>query len=246
MKVIQIFALREYACRKRINDAARAVMVAYAVGADLDNLGALVGVMRLEITEADPEHGLAAVMESDDAFRRRILLAPEAYSVAGPEGAYISHALDASGEVLDASATSPTPGQVLVTVLSRVDNGVPSAELLDLVEAAVSAEDERPLTDQVTVAAPEILTYAITASIKTFSGPDAGIVMGEAQARLTAYLAKSFRLGFDITRSAITAALSPDGVQDVTLTQPAANIVVSRLQAARCTAVTLTHAGLGE
>lgn len=246
VKLIEIFAYREANCRQRVNDAARACMIAYAVGADLDNLGALVGVERLEISPEIAAQGIAAVMEGDEPFRRRILLAPEAYSVAGPEGAYISHALDASGEVLDASATSPTPGQVVVTVLSRLNNGAPSPELLALVNARVSAEDVRPLTDQVIVAAAEVLEFEVVASLRTFAGPDAGVVLAEAEARLQAYIASAFRLGRDITRSAIITALSPEGVQDVVLTSPAANIVVSRLQAARCTAATVNHAGLGE
>ncbi len=246
VKLIEIFAMREGNLRQRVNDAGRAIMVAYAVGADLDHLGARFGVFRLEITPADPEHGVAAVMESDEAFRRRVLLAPEAFSVAGPEGAYQSHALDASGDVLDASATSPTPGAVLITVLSRLNEGVPSPELLALVEAAVSAEDVRPLTDFVTVAAAEILTFEVEATITTFAGPDAAVVMAEARSRLDAYLTESFKLGRDVTRNGIASALRPEGVHDVALTQPAANIVVSRLQAARCTGVTLTYGGLGE
>ena len=62
-----------------------------------------LGTITYKITTANPEAQTPAIMESDEALRRRALLAPEAYSVAGPEGAYISHALGASGDVLDAS-----------------------------------------------------------------------------------------------------------------------------------------------
>lgn len=246
VKLIEIFAYRETMLRQRVNDAARAVTLAYAVGSDLDHLVALLGVERLVLQPASDDGLVAEVLESDEALRRRALLAPEAFSVAGPEGAYVFHALEASGDVLDASATSPGPGIVLVTVLSRLDNGVPSPELLAAVEAKVSAEDVRPLTDQVIVAAAEIIDYAITAELTTFAGPDSQVVLEEARRRVEAYRDACFRLGRDATRSGIIAALSPDGVQDVELTSPLANVVVSRLQAARCTAITLTHAGLGE
>lgn len=246
VKLIEILCYRVGNQIARVNDSAKACMIAYAVGGDLDNLGALVGVQRLTVTPADPDQGTPAVLERDDALRRRILLAPEAYSVAGPEGAYVSQALDASGDVLDASVTSPTPGQVVVTVLSRVDDGEPTQELLDLVAAQVAAGDRRPLTDQVIVAAPEIVEFQIAATIRTFAGPDAGVVLAEAEARLDAYLATTFRLGRDVTRSSIIAALSAEGVMDVALTEPAANLVISRLQAARCTAVDVMHVGLGE
>ncbi|MFN3931617.1 MAG: baseplate J/gp47 family protein [Brevundimonas sp.] len=246
VKLIEIFAYREVMLRQRINDAARAVTLAYAVGPDLDHLVALLGVQRLELSPESPDGLTPAVFESDEALRRRALLAPEAFSVAGPEGAYIFHALDASGDVLDASATSPDPGVVLVTVLSRLDGGEPSAVLLDLVEARVSAEDVRPLTDQVVVAAAEIIEYAIEAEITTFAGPDSELVLVEAQRRVEEYRDACFRLGRDATRSGIIAALFPEGVQNVNLVSPAANVVVSRQQAARCTGIILTHAGLGE
>lgn len=246
VKLIEVMAYRELILRQRINDAARAVTIAGAYGADLDNLVALLGVERLLITPADPVAQTPAVMETDEALRRRALLAPEAYSVAGPEGAYISHALGASGDVLDASCTSPDPGDVVVTVLSRLGDGTPSSSLIDAVEAVVGAETVRPLTDHVMVRPAQILTFEVTARITTFAGPDADVVMAEARGRLDAYLAGSFRLGRDITRSAIIAALAAEGVQDVELTSPAANVVCNRLQAARCTDIDVIHVGLGE
>lgn len=246
VKMIQIEAARELNVRQRVNDAAKVRYLAYATGSDLDNavLDMGMGLQRLVVvpaTETEP-----AVMEGDEALRRRALLAPEGFSVAGPEGAYIFHALTASGDVLDASATMPEPGQVLVTVLSRAIGGVPSAELLDIVEARVSAETTRPMTDEVLVAPAEILTFGVEAEVRTFAGPDADVVMQEALARLDAYLADSFRLGRDVTRSGIIAALSAEGVQDVDLQSPSTNIVVSRTQAARCIGIAVVHAGLGE
>jgi phage-related baseplate assembly protein len=244
--VLQVAAYREFLLRARVNDAARAVMPAFAVGADLDQLAALMGVARLQLAAADPVAGTPATFESDDDFRRRLVLAPEGYSVAGPEGAYIYHALSAASEVLDASATSPSAGEVVVTVLSRAEQGVASAGLLATVLAYVSAETRRPLTDHVTVQAATIVPYQVTAIVRTFAGPDAAIVIAEAQTRLAAYVAESHRIGRDITRSAIFAALHVEGVQNVTLTSPAADIVVSRTQAPYCTAIALTYSGLGE
>lgn len=246
VKLIEVFSYRELMLRQRINDAARAVTIAGAYREDLDNLVAILGIQRLELQPANPEAQTPAVMESDEALRRRALLAPEAYSVAGPEGAYISHALGASGDVLDASCTSPAPGDVLVTVLSRLGDGTPDAALLAVVEATVSAETVRPLTDHVIVAAAEIVDYQVVADVRTFAGPDASVVLATARAQLDAYVAASFRLGRDVTRSGVIAALAAEGVQDVVLMEPAANVVTTRLQAARCTGITVTHVGLGE
>lgn len=247
VKLLQVAAYREMLIRARVNDAARQVMVAFATGSNLDHLAALFGVTRLLITAADPENDIAAVYESDDVLRSRVVIAPEALSVAGPEGAYIFHARSADGDVLDASAISPDPGDVLVTILSRDDGGVASAGLIATVAAYLSSETRRPMTDNVIVQSATIVPFVVTANITTFSGPDSAIVLAASRARLDAYLARSNRLGRDVTRGGIIAALGGvEGVQNVILTAPAADIVLNRTQTGRCTAITITHGGVGE
>jgi phage-related baseplate assembly protein len=245
-KLLQTFAYFAQLLRQRINDATRAVMPAYAVGTDLDNIAALFGIARLTIAPADPLTGTPILMESDADFRRRMVLAPEGYSVAGPEGAYVFHALSAAAGVLDASATSPSPGVVIVSVLSRQGNGAAAQDLLDTVEAYVSAETRRPLTDFVTVQSAGIVPYAVNASIKTFGGPDSGVVMKAARDSLDAFIANSQRLGRDIPRSALFRALHVEGVQNVTLASPAADVVIGRTQAAYCTGIALQFSGVDE
>ena len=246
VKLIQLFAYRELVVRQRVNDAARAVMVAYAVGTDLDALAALFGVERFIITPADPENNIPAVLESDDDLRRRMVLAPEGFSVAGPEGAYIYHALSASSDVLDASATSPSPGEVVVSVLSRTGDGTAPAGTLAAVTAKLTDQGIRPLTDHVTVQSAAIVNFAIVATLYFFSGPDRSVVLATARAQLDDYLATSRKLGRDITRAGIIAALHPEGVQNVVLTSPAADVVLTRQQAQHCTGITITDAGVAE
>ncbi len=246
VKVLQVCAYFRLLDRQRVNDAGRALMLAYARGADLDNLGALLGVSRLELIPADPVTGAPATMESDDDFRRRITLAPEGFSVAGPRGAYIFHALSADPDVLDASAVSPAPTQVDVYVLSRSGTGAASPTLVSAVASALSAEDVRPLGDQVTVHAATIVNYAIVASLTSYAGPDSALVLAEAQSRIAAWVADSRKIGRDITRAGIIAALFAGGVQNVTLTQPAADVVIDDTQAANCTGITVTWSGQAE
>lgn len=244
--ILQVAAYRELNLRQRVNDAARAVMLAYATGADLDNLGALLGVTRLQLDPGDPDKSIPPTMESDLDFRHRITLAPEGYSVAGPEGAYIYHALSADPGVLDASATSPTPGEVVVTVLSRDGDGTAPQDLLDAVDAALSADDVRPLTDHVTVQSATVVEYSVTATIYTYSGPDAAVVIAASQQRLADYIEQSHRLGRDVALSGIYGALQSDGVQRVELTSPIADVVVDRTQATYCTGVNITDGGVDE
>lgn len=108
-KQLQLCAYRELLIRQRVNEAAKAVMLAYALDGDLDNLAAFFKTQRLVI---DPGNENAIppsppVYENNDDFRARIQLALDGFSTAGPERAYIYHALSASGDVLDASADAP-------------------------------------------------------------------------------------------------------------------------------------------
>lgn len=227
------------------NDSAHAVMLAYAQDSDLDQLGAFYGVQRLTIQAADPGAlpPTPAVMESDDALRERIQMAPSGYSVAGPVGAYVFHAKSASGQVLDAAATSPTPGTVIVSVLSRQGSGVPDQALLDTVAAAVNADDVRPLTDEVIVQAAGIVPYQIVGQLYTLPGPDSSSVLATAQQRITAYAESMHRMGRMPTISGIHAALHIDGVARVELTSPAADVPVSGTQASWCTAINVGYGG---
>lgn len=244
-KTLRVMAIFSQLHRQRVNDAAQAVMPAYAIGSDLDHIAATFGVARFILVPADPLNNAPAVMESDADFRRRMVLAPEGYSVAGPEGAYIFHALSADPDVLDASATSPAPGEVLVSVLSRTGNGAASPALVAAVDSYVSDETRRPLTDFVTVQSAEIIPYAVVAHITTFSGPDAAVVLASARANLDAYVLESHRIGRHITISGLHAAMHVEGVQNVALASPTADIIISRVQAPHCTGITLNHAGTG-
>jgi len=230
VKVLQVAAYQVMLIRQSFNDAARQLMVAYATGARLDHLAALFGVTRL-------------AGEGDDALRQRVVLAPEGFSVAGPALAYVKHAKDASGDVLDASATTPAPGEVLVSVLSRIGDGTASAELIAAVEAIVKRDDIRPLGDRVTVASAQIVPVLILATLTTFSGPDVSVVLAAARVALDAYLADNRKLGRNINTAAIIAALKVAGVENVRLASPAADVECSLIQAAHAFDIQISHGG---
>lgn len=248
VKLLEVCAYREVLIRARVNDAAQAVTLARATGTDLDNLAALFGVARLVINPGDPlaVPPVAATLESDADLRRRAQLALEGFSTAGPEGAYVFHALSADADVLDVSATSPSAGDVLVTVLSRTGSGTAPAPLLATVQAALNADDVRPLCDNVVVQSAAIVSYAITATLYFYPGPDSAVVMAAAQAAATAYAAAQHRIGRDVTISGLHAALHQPGVQRVVLTSPSAALTIGSAQASWCTAITLINGGVNE
>ncbi|MEJ2803136.1 baseplate J/gp47 family protein [Comamonadaceae bacterium PP-2] len=228
--------------RQRVNDAARAVMLAHAVGTDLDNLAANLGVQRLVIAPADPDAVPPndAVMESDADLRERALLSLDAYATAGSSASYRFHAKSASGQVLDVSVESPTPGYVTLYVLSRTDQGEASEDLLAAVTAALSAETVRPLTDHLTVLSASIVTYTIEATLYVDRGSDPTVVRDNAVTAAQAYADKVHRLAAGASISGIYGAIHQPGVLRAELSTPAANVTVSAGQAAFCTAITLT------
>ncbi|WP_133624737.1 baseplate assembly protein [Erwinia sp. LJJL01] len=248
VKLLQENAYREVILRQRINEAAEANMVAWANGADLDQLGANNGVVRLTLTAADDSAipPVAAVMESDDDFRLRVASAFEGLSVAGPTGAYEFHAKSADGRVSDATAISPSPACVTVTVLSREADGVAAADLLAVVDAALNDENVRPVADRLTVQSAAIVNYSVDAVLYIYPGPEAEPVRAAAEAKLQAFVSAQRRLGRDIRQSALYAALHVEGVQRVQLNEPAQDVVLDKTQAGYCTGYTITVGGSDE
>lgn len=249
-KLLEVAAYRELLLRQRVNEAVKAVTLAYATGADLDNIAANYNVERLLITPADPDTipPTPAVYEDDTSLRRRVQLSFEGFSTAGPRGAYIFHALGADPRVLDVGVYGPpeTPGVVQVAVLSREGDGTAPQELLDAVDATLSAEDVRPLTDQVQVMAADIIPYTVEATLKFYEGPDADVVMQAAREALDEYVERNHRMGRDVTLSGIYAALHQEGVQNVLLNAPTADIVADWNEATYCTGITLVNGGTDE
>ncbi|MEG3182127.1 baseplate assembly protein [Sphingomonas sp. LT1P40] len=240
VKLLDVFAYREQLLTDFYNQRALQVMLAYSTGADLDQLGANVNVERLVLEEGDLDTD--PVYESDADFRRRIQLAPESFSVAGPDTAYRFHALSADASIADASATSPSPGHVLISLLSRVGDGTASADQIEAVEDIVTNRAVRPLTDMVSVASVELLPFVVLAALTLFHGPDRVVVLAAAEARLAAYIAAARKIGRPVTRSGIIAALHVEGVLNVALTHPAADVMASDAQVAHCTGADVTIA----
>ena len=247
-KILEVAAYRETIIRQRVNDGAKAVMLAYAGGADLDQIAANYNVERLVLDEGDPDAipPVAPTLESDTDLRRRVQLSFEGFSTAGPVGAYVFHALGADPDVLDVSVASPNPGDVVVSVLSRQGDGTASAGLISAVDAVLSSDTVRPLTDNVTVQSATIVNYSVTAVLTVLPGPDGSVVLAQSQAALDAYIAETRRLGRDATRSGLFAALHQPGVQNVTLTAPAADVVIADDEASFCTGTSVTVGGVGE
>lgn len=227
MILLEVCAYRELLLRNRINESAKATMLAYATGSDLEHLAASLGVQKL-------------VGETDDQLRQRVQLAPEAFTNAGSIGAYTFHALSASSNIKSVAVKSPNPGEVLVTILSRTSDGTASPELIATVLSKLSEEDVRPLTDQVSVQAAEIIDYIVEAVIMVYSGPSSAVVETEARAALDKFLSERHAIEKVVALSGIYDALHVDGVKKVQLIHPTTDIVTTDEQAAYCININLS------
>lgn len=181
-----------------------------------------------------------ADVEDDDRYRERIREAPNQFSVAGSAAAYRYHAMSVSTTIVDVSVTSPLPGTVRLHVLTDV--GLPSAQLLQDVADAVSADEVRPLTDTVEVVAPTEAQYQIGATVRFLTGVDVAATLAAVEAAAEDYAAqKRAGLGRDIVPSQIVAALGAvSGVYEVTLAAPLYREVLPS-EWANCTLITITQ-----
>lgn len=243
-KLLQENAYRETLWRQRVNEAALAVLLPSAMRADLEQIGAHFNVARLTITPANRSAvpPVAAVMESDDSLRERIQMAMEGLSTAGPRKSYIFHARSADGRVADATAFSPSPAEVIVTILSILGDGTADAELLAIVDRYLSDDDRRPVADRLTVQTAEKLPYSVAATLYLNTvGPEAELIRLAAEARLLALVNQRRRIGIEISRSALDAALHIEGVRRVEL--PGWTDITPTLeQAPYCTGISVTVA----
>ncbi|MDE2388899.1 MAG: baseplate J/gp47 family protein, partial [Betaproteobacteria bacterium] len=253
VKLLELAAYREMLIRARVNDAARACMLSHAMGSDLENLAALLGVTRL--TDGGQP-------ELDDRLRLRAQMALEGAIVAGSYGSYVFHALSASNYVKDVVVDSPSPGVVRVAVLSAEADGIPGSfiradklwvtimstfgaaisdsELANIVDAYLSAGTRRPLTDSVQVEPVNTVPFDVDATLHVYPGPSYAQILSMAQAAVESYIKEHAKIGWDITLSGLYAALhQPGGVKKVVLASPLADITIASRQASHCSSITL-------
>ncbi|MDD7908563.1 baseplate J/gp47 family protein [Pseudovibrio exalbescens] len=215
-----------YQVYARINTAGAAALLASASGTDLDAKGDGRSVVRKVVQEATQD--MPVVMETDDDFRDRIRLAPESWSVAGPEGAYEFWAKSVPG-VRDARAYSPAPCEVEIYVAPDDLSEPAHQDLLDRVSAAVSGHDRRPVADRVEVKAAEILKTPVVATLYVLPGPSLDLVKDQAERQGKAYLETRQKIWKSLYRSKLDAALVVPGVEYMDA-NPVGNVLVGKHQ----------------
>jgi phage-related baseplate assembly protein len=219
IKLMEVAAYRELLLRQRINQAAKANLLAFATGTDLDNLAAFYGIARKE-------------SETDEELRARTHAKIVGWSSAGSREAYKFHALNSDPRVKEANADSPEPGLVRISILSKENGGVVSADLLEKVKAYMLREDIRMLTDTVEVVACGLIDVNVKAKI-TLMASTPPEILETIKSSFSLVFSKNAGLGVSISRAWIISNLFIDGVKDVELQSPMNDIHVTEIDCAR-------------
>lgn len=224
-RIVRALAYREKVWRHDKNEADRNKLMAYAEGAAQDHIG--VTYHRTPRLEG----------ESNDAYRRRLEIAPEGITVAGTIGSYEFHALSASADVKDVIINKLPAGVVQIVVLSHTGNGVASDELIDQVADALNPDDIRPLNDVPLPISASITEYSITATLrsKTDISNEQKV---QALTALQTYVNNQHGLNKNVVRSGVDRALHQDGIDEVVL-DGWQDVTTDKVTAAYCTAITL-------
>ena len=163
-----------------------------------------------------------ADVEDDEAYRERIHESPEKFSTAGPTLAYEYHAKSASVLISDVSVDSPAPGEVNVYPLMR-GGVIPGSEILALVTEKVNDKRIRPLTDKVSVKAPERVTYDVDAVyyIDRRDATEAAAIQSRAEKAVQEFIMwQKERLGRDINPTELYYRLREAGVKRAEIKLP--------------------------
>jgi phage-related baseplate assembly protein len=226
----------ELLLRDRVNQAARAVTLAFATGSDLDAIASRYpgGVPRLP-------------GELDDRYRRRIWLSPNALTPHGNPEAYAYWALTADPTLRDATATTiEGTGLVQITILPETDSMIPPLEQLLAVRRYILAVARKGLTDVLSIRPPKVVQTRYVADVWLYPGPDKDISMAALQAGLVALVEKQRWLGFDHTLTAIDGVLSTAGTHHAVIKEPATDLLVDEHGVVHVTDIALTYRGVTE
>lgn len=214
----------------------------YAIG-ELSQLADPVPFVASVTNTTSTEGG--ADEEDDDTYRERIHEAPEKFSTAGPYGAYEYYAKQASALICSVSVESPTPGEVVIRPL--LEGGViPGQEILDAVDAQVNDRKIRPLTDKVTVKAPEQVEYDVKLSywINRDDATEAVAIQTAAEQAVEDFvLWQKSKLGRDINQTELYYRLRAAGVKRAEITSPVSQAITSS-QVAIAKNISVTFKGL--
>lgn len=177
-----------------------------------------------------------AEKEDNESYYERMRDSMESFSTAGPINGYIYWTKTVSSAVLDVAVTSPEACVVDVRVILQ-DGQEATPAVLKEIEEALNASDIRPLTDVVTVSAPETVDFSVDATfyIAQPNRESAAAIEREVRAAVDNFIVwQTSKMGRDINPSYLTKMMMDAGAKRVEVRQPTfqsvADIAVGKLK----------------
>lgn len=229
----------ELMLRDRVNQAARAVTLAFAIGTDLEAIATRYpgGVPRLE-------------GESDDRYRRRIWLSPNTLSPHGTAEAYEFWALTALPELRDVTAIRFVANDYYPTILITClmdplisTSPSPTQEQLVFVRSYIQSLSRMGLTDVISVNPPKVKEIEYKVNAFLYPGPAPDQIITKMIANLQKLIDDQYWLGHDHSHTAIHAACMMSGVHHVEIEQPTDDVNIALDWVIKVTNLTVTMAG---
>lgn len=188
-----------------------------------------------------------ADMEDDAEYANRIRLAPNSYSVAGPEKAYEYHTYSVSSAIIDVSVTSPAPKEVEIYPLLE-EGELPTEDMLDLIKAYFATGQVSPLTDEVSVLTPTKHNYQINVDywISKDDMSKADAIRSAVDEAVEKYrLWQQTKIGRDISPEELISNVKNAGAAriDFSTLSPASWVKLEANQVAQCTGLAVTFKG---
>ena len=176
--------------------------------------------------------------ESDEALRRRVLASYQRLPNGANAAYYEQEAMRYPG-VAAAKAVGRARGIGTVNVVIATHAGVPDAALLAAVETDL--QKKREIAVDVKVLAPTVETVAVTAALKAAPGYTFAEAKAGAQSALEALFTGEL-LGKSVTTARLLTLLcGVEGVENVHLTAPAADVAVDATELPMLGTVTLSE-----
>ena len=184
-------------------------------------------------------------LEDDRSLAERTFLAPSGYSTAGPQDAYTFWVRTYNTDIGSVRPTTPEPGKVTVYILMQ-DGALPGVEVIDGLQEFLAQREIRPMTDLVTVSAPEVRTFdiALTYYISRSNQASATTIQAQVAAAVQDFITwQTTEIGRDLNPTELIRRVREAGAKRVELESPE-YAVITETQVAQLGTKAVTYGGL--
>ena len=206
----------------------------------IDRIGYVESVTNVNATAG------GADIESDESLADKIFLAPSGFSVAGPTDAYAYFCKAHNSQIDDVYVDSPTPGSVVVYITME-GSKLPEEAVIEDLEEYLKDDQVRPLTDNVSVSAPQTVDYSVSVKywINRSSAGQASALQEDIEAAVQSYIEwQQAKIGRDINPDQLIQMMVAAGAKRVEITAPAFKSIQKTQIPAITDEATVTYGGV--